>query len=199
MLVIVFLTAGLVVIAMAAAALMRIAGPRSRDERPAPRSRPSSGASTGAGCPRAARAARASLTEATVKLDGVVTKRSASGYSKTVARVIGAIERRGLTLFAQIDHAAAAREAGLELLDEQVVLFGNPRAGTPLMRGDPRIGVELPLRILIWADASGVLIGYLDPRELGARYDLAAEQAPILERMASLLAELADEAAGSPR
>ena len=129
----------------------------------------------------------------------MVTTRSASGYRETVARVIGAIERRGLTLFTRIDHAAAAREAGLELADEQVVLFGNPRAGTPLMRSDPRIGVELPLRILIWAEASGVLLGYRDPRELGDRYDLAAEQLPILERMATLLAELADEAAGQGR
>jgi uncharacterized protein (DUF302 family) len=93
----------------------------------------------------------------------VVTKRSAYGYRETVARVIDAIEGRGLTLFARVDHAAAAREAGLELADEQVVLFGNPRAGTPLMQSDPRIGVELPLRILIWADATGVLLGYHDP------------------------------------
>jgi uncharacterized protein (DUF302 family) len=124
-----------------------------------------------------------------------VIKRSAYGYHETVVRVIDALESRGLTLFAQVDHAAAAREAGLELPDEQVVLFGNPRAGTPLMRSDPRIGVELPLRILIWADATGVLLGYRDPRDLGGAYDVAAEQ-PILEQMAIVLAQLADEAAG---
>src|SRR3954468_19735584 len=106
----------------------------------------------------------------------MVTKRSASGYDETVRRLVEAVERRGLTLFARIDHAAAAREAGLELADEQVVLFGNPRAGTPLMQSDPRIGVELPLRILIWADASGVLLGYRDPRELAGPYDITAEQ-----------------------
>jgi uncharacterized protein (DUF302 family) len=126
----------------------------------------------------------------------MVITRSASGYHETVARLVDAIEHRGLTLFAEIDHAAAAREAGLELADERVVVFGNARAGTPLMRTDPRIGVELPLRILIWADASGVLLGYHDPHELGGRYDVAAEQQPILERMATLLGELADEAAG---
>src|SRR3954465_13869121 len=120
----------------------------------------------------------------------VVVKRSASGYGETVVRLIDAIEGRGLTLFARIDHAAAAREAGLELADEQVVLFGNPRAGTPLMQSDPRIGVELPLRILIWADASGVLIGYRDPRELGGSYGITAEQQPILDKMAALLEQL---------
>jgi uncharacterized protein (DUF302 family) len=99
-------------------------------------------------------------------------------------------------VFARIDHAGAAREAGLELADEQVVVFGNPRAGTPLMQSDPRIGVELPLRILVWADADGAMLGYRDPRELGGAYDVAAEQQPILEQMAGLLGELADEAAG---
>jgi uncharacterized protein (DUF302 family) len=126
----------------------------------------------------------------------VVTKRSASGYGETVVRLVDAIGSRGLKVFARIDHAAAAREAGLELADEQVVLFGNPRAGTPLMQSDPRIGVELPLRILMWAGADGVLLGYHDPRELARPYDIAAEHQAILEQMATLLGELADEAAG---
>ena len=126
----------------------------------------------------------------------MVTKRSASSYGETVVRLIDAIESRGLTVFARIDHAAAARETGLELADEQVVLFGNPRAGTPLMQSDPRIGVELPLRILVWADADGVLLGYRDPRELAGPYDIAAEHQAILEQMATLLGALVDEAAG---
>jgi uncharacterized protein (DUF302 family) len=126
----------------------------------------------------------------------VVTKRSASSYDETVAGLVGAIESRGLTVFARIDHAAGAREAGLELADEKVVLFGNPRAGTPLMQSDPRIGVELPLRILVWADADGALLGYRDPRELAGLYHVAAEHQAILDQMASLLGELSDEAGG---
>ena len=126
----------------------------------------------------------------------MVTKRSRAGYRETVVRLVDAIESRGLTLFARIDHAGAARAAGLELADEQVVLFGNPRAGTPLMQSDPRVGVELPLRILVWADADGVLLGFRDPRELGGAYDLAAEHQMILEQMAALLGELVQQAAG---
>ena len=126
----------------------------------------------------------------------MVIKRSASGYGETVVRLTRAIESRGLTVFTRIDHAGAAREAGLELADEQVVLFGNPRAGTPLMQSDPRIGIELPLRMLVWADADGVLLGYRDPHELGSAYNIAAEHHPILEQMATLVGELADEAAG---
>jgi uncharacterized protein (DUF302 family) len=125
----------------------------------------------------------------------MIVERSASGYRDTVARLSDAIERRGLTLFARIDHAGAAREAGLELADEEVVVFGNPRAGTPLMQADPRIGIELPLHILVWADADGVAIGYRDPRELTADYDVAQHE-PTLDQMASLLAELSAEAAG---
>lgn len=125
----------------------------------------------------------------------MVSRRSSSGYDETVTRLVDAIEGRGLELFARIDHAAAAREAGFELADEEVVLFGNPRAGTPLMQSDPRIGVDLPLRILVWVDADSVLLGYRDPRELAGPYDVPAEDEPILEQMAKLLGELVDDAA----
>jgi|SRR2546421_9084339 uncharacterized protein (DUF302 family) len=129
------------------------------------------------------------------KCGGVIVKRSDSGYRQTVGRLSEAIERRGLTVFGRIDHAAAAREVGLELADEEVVVFGNPRAGTPLMESDPRIGLELPLRMLVWVDAEGVLLGYRDPRELAADYDVAQGKAT-LDQMATLLAEVSREAAG---
>ena len=125
----------------------------------------------------------------------MIVERSASGCRETVGRLSDAIERRGLTVFGVIDHAAAAREAGLELADEKVVVFGNPRAGTPLMQSDPRIGLELPLRMVVWADAEGVALGYRDPRELAADYDVAQHEST-LEQMATLLADLSREAAG---
>jgi uncharacterized protein (DUF302 family) len=125
----------------------------------------------------------------------VVVKRSASGYAETTRSLVEAIEARGLTLFARIDHAAGAREAGLELADEEVVLFGNPRSGTPLMQSDPRIGIELPLRMLVWRDGQDALIAYRDPRELSADYDVERAEST-LEQMATLLDALATEAAG---
>jgi uncharacterized protein (DUF302 family) len=112
-----------------------------------------------------------------------------------MSRLSEAIARRGLTVFAQIDHARAANEAGLELAPEAVVLFGNPRAGTPLMQSDPRIGAELPLRMLVWQDGDGALLGYNDPRELAARYDVEQHGAT-LDTMSALLAALAADAAG---
>jgi uncharacterized protein (DUF302 family) len=127
-------------------------------------------------------------------MPGLVIKRSASSHSETVGSLLAAIERRGLTVFARIDHAAAAHEAGLGLAEEEVVLFGSPRAGTPLMLSDRRIGIELPLRVLLWRDGVEVLIAYSDPRDLGDEYDVAEHQST-LAQMAKLLEELANEAA----
>jgi len=124
----------------------------------------------------------------------VIVRRSASGYAATAERLIAAINDKGLTVFARIDRATAAREAGLELAAEEVVLFGNPRAGTPLMQTDPRVGVELPLRILLWEDAVGAFLGHRGPRELAREYDLQPHH-ETLERMAALLDELVDSAA----
>jgi uncharacterized protein (DUF302 family) len=128
----------------------------------------------------------------------VVIRRSASDYLQTTNALIEAIERRGSTVFARIDHAAAAREADLELAEEEVLLFGNPRSGTPLMRSDRRIGIELPLRILVWREGEDVLLGYRDPRELGGEYEVA-QHASTLERMADLLDGLVSEAAEGGR
>ena len=128
----------------------------------------------------------------------MVVKRSGSDWADTSRSLLDAIERRGLTVFARIDHAAGARAVGLELGDEEVVLFGSPQGGTPLMQDDRRIGIELPLRMLVWREGEDVLLGYNDPRELTQTYQVTGHQAT-LEQMASLLEALADEAAGQAR
>jgi uncharacterized protein (DUF302 family) len=125
----------------------------------------------------------------------VIVKRSSSGHAETVGSLVAAIEARGLTVFARIDHSVAAREAGLELAEEEVVVFGSPQSGTPLMQSDPRVGIELPLRMLVWREDREVLIGHLDPRELASGYDISSHR-PTLEQMAKLLDGLAGEAAG---
>jgi uncharacterized protein (DUF302 family) len=129
-------------------------------------------------------------------MPGMIVKPSASDYGETVKSLLEAIKARGLTVFARIDHAAGAREAGLELADEQVVLFGNARSGTLLMQHDPRIGIELPLRMLVWRQGEEVLLGHNDPRELSGSYGVAGDSST-LEQMATLLDALAGEAAGS--
>jgi uncharacterized protein (DUF302 family) len=127
----------------------------------------------------------------------VVLKRSSSGYVETVRLLVDAIEQRGLTVFASVDHAAGARAVGMELADEQVVVFGSPQSGTPLMQSDPRVGIELPLRMLVWREGDEVLLGYRDPRDLSGTYDVGQHQA-ILEQMAALLEQVANEAATPP-
>jgi uncharacterized protein (DUF302 family) len=125
----------------------------------------------------------------------MIIRRSASGFTQTTAALVQAIQQRGLRVFARVDHAAGAREVGLELAEEEVLLFGSPRSGTPLMQSDRRIGIELPLKMLVWREGQDVLLGYTDPRELGATYEVA-QHAPTLEQMAKLLDGLASEAAG---
>lgn len=121
--------------------------------------------------------------------------KSSTGYAETVSRLTQSVARRDLVVFAQFDHGVAARDVGMELADEVVVVFGNPRAGTPLMQLDPRIGIELPLRVLVWDDGAGTTVGYKDPRDLADAYDVG-RQAETLEAMSSLLEQLAQEAAG---
>jgi uncharacterized protein (DUF302 family) len=123
----------------------------------------------------------------------VIVQRSAHDHAETMRRLTDSVQERRLTIFARIDHAAAAREAGLELPDEQVLVFGNPKAGTVLMQDDPRVGIELPLRMLVWADDQGVAVGYEDPRELVGRFAVSAH-GPTLDAMAQLLAALAGAA-----
>jgi uncharacterized protein (DUF302 family) len=124
----------------------------------------------------------------------VITTVSPHSVEETVERLRGSLERRSITVFATIDHAAGAREVGLELPDETVVVFGDPRAGTPLMQKDPTVGIDLPLRVLVWDERGTTKVGYEDPTELADRYRLDETQER-LERMRALLAELAAEAA----
>ena len=121
---------------------------------------------------------------------------SANGDADQVeGRLRDALDAHGLQLFARIDHAAGARKAGVQLQPDVLLIFGNPRVGTPLMQADPRVGIELPLRMLIWQDPDGTHVGYLDPHELADRYALDGHQ-QTLERQTAVLTGLAAAAAG---
>ncbi|MGA7705001.1 MAG: DUF302 domain-containing protein [Solirubrobacteraceae bacterium] len=128
-------------------------------------------------------------------MSSLIIKRSVSSYADTMRTLLAAIERRGLRVFARIDHAAAAHEVGMVLEEEEVVLFGNPSAGTPLMQSDRSVGIDLPLRILVWREGEQTLLGHGDPRSLSGAYDLAQHTA-VLGQMANLLEQLVAEATG---
>jgi len=125
----------------------------------------------------------------------VMIRKSIHGQRSTVSRLIAALEHRELTVFAHIDHAEHARRAELQLTPIDVVVFGNPHAGTPLMVSDPRVGLDLPLRMVVWQDGEMAFVGHHDPRELAADYEVA-EHKEVLDRMAELLEAVSVEAAG---
>ncbi|MBU8536305.1 DUF302 domain-containing protein [Falsiroseomonas tokyonensis] len=87
--------------------------------------------------------------------DGLVTVPSRHSPAETLSRFEAAVRAAGWVVFTRIDHAAAAREVGMELAPRTVLLFGNPRAGTPGMAATPTLALDLPLRVLVWQDAAG--------------------------------------------
>jgi uncharacterized protein (DUF302 family) len=82
-----------------------------------------------------------------------------------------------MKLFAVIDHSGEAEAAGLELRDTKLVIFGSPQAGTPVMAASPLAALDLPLKVLVWADDHQTKIAYVSPEELAARYSLSDELA----------------------
>jgi uncharacterized protein (DUF302 family) len=109
--------------------------------------------------------------------DGLVTKLSPRSVADTVTRLTEIVVARKLKLFAVIDHSGEAAAAGLDLRETQVVIFGGPVAGTPLMQAAPLAALDLPLKVLVWDDAGQTKLNYIAPRALGARYGLPDELA----------------------
>ena len=119
----------------------------------------------------------------------LVVAESGHDVATTVDRVAAALRERGVRLFATIDHAAGAREAGLELADEVVLVFGNPAVGTALMQADARAGLDLPLRLLVWSDAGTTRVAFHDPHALADDFALG-EHAAVLDALRGLLDHL---------
>jgi uncharacterized protein (DUF302 family) len=101
-----------------------------------------------------------------------VTKLSSQSVSHTVARFTDMVTAKGLTLFGVVDQREAARQVGLELRETTLVLFGSPAAGTPVMEAVPLSALDLPLKVLVWADGPQTKVSYVAPEALAARYNL---------------------------
>ncbi len=112
-------------------------------------------------------------------VNGVVTRPSAHGFAETLARLDSALEGRKLEIFARFDHSGAARRVGLSMPDTQVVVFGNPKSGTPLitplMLASPLVALDLPLRVLVWDDGGQTVLSYLSPQYLAQRYGIPSD------------------------
>lgn len=105
--------------------------------------------------------------------EGLVTKVSPLSVADTVARLSNLITERGLTLFGVIDHSGEAHAVGLDLRDTKVVIFGNPKAGTPVMQAAPLAALDLPLKVLVWEEGGQTKLTYTAPVALASRYGIA--------------------------
>ena len=120
-------------------------------------------------------------------------KTSPRSIDDTLSRLRELLAARGIKLFAVIDHSGEAEATGLELRNTKVVLFGNPRAGTPVMAAAPLAALDLPLRVLVWDDDGETRLAYTEPAELAARYGLTDELAAPLAAIDSITDALIEQ------
>jgi uncharacterized protein (DUF302 family) len=130
--------------------------------------------------------------------NGLTTLASAHGAKATMDRFEAEVKAKGLTVFARIDHAAGAKEAGMALRPTEVLIFGNAKGGTPLMQALQTAGIDLPLKALVWEDAGGkVWLSYNEPAWIAARHAPIAGNAAsvsVTGGLAGVLAALAKAA-----
>jgi uncharacterized protein (DUF302 family) len=137
---------------------------------------------------------------ALMTVDGLKTSLSSYGPSETIARALSVIERLGMTVLARVDHSAAAAKVGMKLRPTEVILFGNPKTGTPLMQEVQTIGIDLPLKLLVWQDEHDrTWIAYNDPFWLAARHAVSEGSTPILEKMGQALAKIVEAASSTSK
>jgi len=131
--------------------------------------------------------------------DGLTTIASSFGPKETMDRLETEIKARGMTVFSRIDHAAGAAEVGLPLRPTELLIFGNAKAGTPLMQADQAIGIDLPLKALVFEDTAGkVWLSYNDPSWPARRHGLGAAAAQTVNAMAAALYAVATKATKRP-
>ena len=131
--------------------------------------------------------------------DGLMTIRSSHGPKDTMDRLEAEVRAKGLTVFARIDHAAGAAAAGLSLRPTELLLFGNAKGGTPLMQSIQSIGIDLPLKALVWQDGAGnTWLSYNDPSWLAKRHRLGHEVEATVSAMTAALDGIAKTATASP-
>jgi len=122
--------------------------------------------------------------------DGVISKPSRYSVSETLDRLEAVVKAKGLTVFARIDHSGEAEKAGLHMRPTQLLIFGSPKAGTPMMNAAPSLAIDLPLKALAWQDHNGkVWLSYNSPDYLERRHHLKAEYTKSLAGAGALIDE----------
>jgi uncharacterized protein (DUF302 family) len=122
--------------------------------------------------------------------EGLVNVTSPHSASATMARLEATVKERGLNVFARIDHAAGAAKVGKTLRPTELLIFGNPQGGTPLMECAQTAGIDLPLKALVWQDEAGkVMLSYNDPEYLAKRHGAAS--CPVVDNLKKALSGIA--------
>src|SRR5215831_3834179 len=130
--------------------------------------------------------------------EGLTTIKSHFGPEETMNRLEAEVKARGMTVFAHIPHAKGAAAAGLPLRPNDLLIFGNAKVGTPLMQLAPTIGIDLPLKVLVWQDADGnTWLSYNDPAWLARRHGLGPDAEATVKTLAGALHAVTSAAAGS--
>src|SRR6266403_3424891 len=135
------------------------------------------------------------MSESLRSVEGLTTIASSHDPKETIDRLETEIRAQGMAVFARIDHAAGAAEVGLTLRPTELIIFGNARGGTPLMQSEQTVGIDLPLKALVWEDAAGkTWLSYNEPRWIAQRHSVAnAEQ--VVSKLAAALSAMARTAA----
>src|SRR3989337_2579321 len=126
--------------------------------------------------------------------DGFASKAGRSSVPETVDRLVTVLQSKGMTVFARIDHAAEAEMVGLKMRPTQLLIFGNPKGGTPLMVASPTVAIDLPFKALVWEDGDGkTMLGYNAPGYLKGRHGIQGKDDAI-QAMEKPLDAMIDEA-----
>ena len=124
----------------------------------------------------------------------MVVKQSPYSVSRTLDRLTSIMQKKGITIFARVNHAAGAERVGQQLKSTELLIFGNPKLGTPLMQAKREIGVDLPLKALAWQDDAGkVWLGYTAPDALKARHGVSGRD-EVFKKMTGVLDKLTSAA-----
>jgi uncharacterized protein (DUF302 family) len=125
--------------------------------------------------------------------NGIVDKPTNHSVDETVEKLKGILQSKGVALFAVVDHSGEAAKVGMKMPPTKLLIFGSPKAGTPLMLASPSVAIDLPLKILIWEDAQGkAWLSYNSPAYLQERHSIPAElmqNIAIIEALAAKAAE----------
>ena len=126
-------------------------------------------------------------------VEGFITIPSRHSVDETVVNIVSLLRDKGIKLFAVIDHSGEAKQAGLKMPSTRLLIFGNPKAGTPLMLKAPSAAIDLPLKLLVAEDGAGkVTISYNSAEYLGKRHQLPAEMLAVLAGVAALAKQAAE-------